>query len=260
MKQGGDLLIEVPGAIVIHQKIRDRQVGEHSHDGHEFFIPLQGEIRIRCEGRDLKAGPGRAIYLPPRVEHSFQSSRATSGERLILILDSRRWKQEGGAVFKPAVIPGSQLVKELAFHLLIHPKSRSAPALVATLVQVLSELLESPVPESGARLSELRDRTEEPRVRAAFDRIARDFADAALSVEDVARASGLSVRNLNRLMMTELGVAPKKLIVLHRMEHARRLLKRGRPVTDVAMEVGYSSVSQFIATFRKTTGQLPSSV
>lgn len=32
----------------------------------------------------------------------------------------------------------------------------------------------------------------------------------------------------------------------------------GNSVTDVAYEVGYQSLSQFIATFRKITGRLPS--
>lgn len=257
MKPGGDVLIEVPGAVIIHQKIRAREVSEHAHDGHEFFLPLQGEIRIRVQGRELKAGPGKMIYLPPDIPHSFESSRTTSGERLILILSSSAWRAEGGGKFAPSLLPASQLVKEVAFHLLIHPRARAARALVATLVQVLSELLESPEPESSVRLSQLGDRTEDPRVQAACEYI-RVHATEEISVDEVARAAGLSVRNLNRLMMIELGASPKKLIVLHRIDRARRLLKKGRSVTDVAMEVGYSSVSQFIATFRRTTGQLPS--
>ena len=54
-------------------------------------------------------------------------------------------------------------------------------------------------------------------------------------------------------------MTPKQVITLHRMERAKTLLsKRGQTVTDVAFEVGYSSVSQFITAFRKITGQLPS--
>lgn len=41
---------------------------------------------------------------------------------------------------------------------------------------------------------------------------------------------------------------------------AKQMLELGRnSVTEVALEVGYSSLSQFITIFRKNTGQLPAS-
>jgi AraC-like DNA-binding protein len=42
-----------------------------------------------------------------------------------------------------------------------------------------------------------------------------------------------------------------------RLLHAVRLLAEGEPVTAVALEVGYSSVSAFIAVFRKEFGTTP---
>jgi AraC-like DNA-binding protein len=55
------------------------------------------------------------------------------------------------------------------------------------------------------------------------------------------------------------GMTPKQAVTLCRVREAQRLLKLGRAtVTDVAFEVGYASVSQFITTFRRVTGRLPS--
>ena len=42
-----------------------------------------------------------------------------------------------------------------------------------------------------------------------------------------------------------------------RLLHAVRRLAEGEPVTCVALEVGYSSVSAFIAVFRKTFSTTP---
>jgi len=42
-----------------------------------------------------------------------------------------------------------------------------------------------------------------------------------------------------------------------RLLHAVRLLAEGEPVTTVALDVGYSSVSAFIAVFKRAFGATP---
>lgn len=251
MKQGQDISVRFPGIVIVHQMIRASMVKEHHHEGlHEGLIPLQGEIHVNADGRDLKAGPGRLVYLPPDCPHTFRGSPHASGERLIFLVEDATWKKCGGGAHPPGVIPVSQLAKELLFHLLIHPKTRAFRSLVETLVGTLGEMLESPGPALGGTASD-------PRVRKALACIESRFQEP-LSAESLARESGMSVRNLNRLFLEELGLTPKQAITLHRVERAKALLAARRPVTDVALEVGYGSLSQFITVFRRTTGKLPS--
>jgi AraC-like DNA-binding protein len=62
-------------------------------------------------------------------------------------------------------------------------------------------------------------------------------------------------------MLQEMGMTPKQFLIAARIEKAQELLlKPGSSVLNVALEVGYSSMSQFIAAFRSQTGQLPSEV
>jgi AraC-like DNA-binding protein len=53
-------------------------------------------------------------------------------------------------------------------------------------------------------------------------------------------------------------MTPKQVVTFHRIEKAKELLLQKQSVTDVAYEVGYASISQFISTFRSLTGKLPS--
>jgi AraC-like DNA-binding protein len=258
MRQGQDITAQFPGILIIHQKIRGNVVGLHRHDEHELFLPLQGEIRIQAGENLLKAGPGKMIYLPPSLAHSFQASSSSQGERLILIVESKAWKAARGGKFGPTATTVSQLCKELLFHLLIRPKTRAAKPLMETLIQTASEMLESSALQAGGDAAHLEGRTTDARVRSALSLIRERF-DSRLSMDELAKGAGLSTRNLNRLFVEELGMTPKQAITLHRIERAKALLKRGQSsVTDVALEVGYSSVSQFITTFRKVTGRLPS--
>lgn len=258
MKQGQDISAEFPGVLIIHQKIKGNSVDDHAHDEHEFFLPLQGEIQIQAGQELLKAGPGKMIYLPPSSTHSFRASSSSEGERLIFMIQPRLWKANEGGSFPPSVISASQLSKELLFHLLIHPKTRAARSLLDTLVQTLSEMLEDSGLQNMGDIAHLEGRSQDPRIRKALQAISASF-DQSLPMERLARESGMSVRNFNRLFLSELGMTPKQAVTLYRIERAKGLLKGARrSVTDVAFEVGYQSVSQFITTFRKATGQLPS--
>ena len=259
MAQGKDIFVELNGLMIIHQRIRGRELADHEHDEHEFFFPIQGEIQIDAEGQTLKAGPGKLIYLPPKLVHAFRSDTASQGERVILIINKKLWTKHGGEEFSAKVISASQLCKEITFQLLLHPQTKAASALIQTLIQTLSEMLEAGVGTQEVDPFHLEGRVQDERMRKSLEVIASEFA-GSLSIEKIARASGLSVRNLNRLFLKELGMTPKQAITQHRIQHAKALLGQGRTsVTDVAFEVGYNSVSQFISTFRKYTGQLPSS-
>ena len=104
-------------------------------------------------GQDIKAKfPGKMIYLPPGTEHSFRATKHAQGERIIFILEDKIWKANQGGKFGPTSISSSQLGKEILFHLLIYPKTRAAQSLIETLVQTLSEMLESSNSQSDAQV------------------------------------------------------------------------------------------------------------
>ncbi len=261
MKQGQDITAQFPGVLIIHQKIRGNTVGTHQHEEHELFIPLQGEIQIQVPAKNqlLTGGPGKMIYLPPHTDHSFQSNESAQGERLILFVEDKFWKSSEAAAHEACATSVSQLCKELLFHLLIYPKTKAAKPLLNTLLITLSEMLEASANHSISNASHLGGKTSDARIQKALTIISKKY-NATLTIDELAKSAGLSTRNLNRLFLEELTLTPKQVITLHRVDRAKHLLSQGQlSVTDVAFEVGYQSVSQFITTFRTLTGQLPSS-
>lgn len=80
-----------------------------------------------------------------------------------------------------------------------------------------------------------------------------------LKLADLARAVGLSVYHLSRTFRSETGTT------LHRYRHQLRLrhgiepLRHGaRPLTELALELGFSSHSHFTSAFRREFGLSPS--
>jgi AraC-like DNA-binding protein len=83
-------------------------------------------------------------------------------------------------------------------------------------------------------------------------------AHEAVDLERVARAVDLSPFHFLRLFARALGVTPHQYLVRSRLRHAARLLAdEERSVTDVALEVGFGDLSNFVRTFRRAAGVSP---
>ena len=83
-------------------------------------------------------------------------------------------------------------------------------------------------------------------------------AHEPVDLEHVARQAGLSAFHFLRLFARALGVTPHQYLVRSRLRHAARLLAEGaRSVTDVALDVGFGDLSNFIRTFHRTAGMSP---
>ncbi len=150
------------------------------------------------------------------------------------------------------------LVKELLFYLLIHRKAEGAQYFISALIESLHDSLQSAQLEKRRVYSDhLAGRISDERVGRAVEII--EESSSSLSLAEVAKKSGLSGRNFSRLFLKEVGLSPKDFLILRRIEKAKDLLRNSKmTVTDISLEVGYNSLSKFIATFRRIEGVLPS--
>ena len=73
----------------------------------------------------------------------------------------------------------------------------------------------------------------------------------------MAKQVAASPRTLERLFQKETGMTFGRWRQQLRLLHALRLLAAGRPVSAIALEVGYDSPSAFIAMFKRTLGTTP---
>ncbi|MEO8021267.1 AraC family transcriptional regulator [Polaromonas sp.] len=79
-----------------------------------------------------------------------------------------------------------------------------------------------------------------------------------IALDHAARQAGLSPFHFLRLFSRVLGVSPHQYLVRSRLRHAARLLADGdRFVTDVALDVGFADLSNFVRTFHRAAGISP---
>ena len=80
----------------------------------------------------------------------------------------------------------------------------------------------------------------------------------SIDLESAAAEAGLSPFHFLRLFSKVLGVTPHQYLVRSRLRRAARLLcDEERSVTDVALDVGFGDLSNFVRTFHRAAGVSP---
>ena len=96
-------------------------------------------------------------------------------------------------------------------------------------------------------------------LRQVKDRIDREYAQP-LDVEALARGVYMSSGHLSREFKKAYGEPPYSYLMTRRVERAMTLLRRGDlSVTDICLEVGFSSLGTFSTRFSELVGMSPSS-
>ncbi len=96
------------------------------------------------------------------------------------------------------------------------------------------------------------------RLSRARDQLS-DHEAQALSIGEIARQAAVSPYHFIRQFRALFGETPHQLRTRIRLEYAKQLLVADTPVTDVCMQLGYSSLGSFSTLFAQRFGLAPSS-
>lgn len=97
----------------------------------------------------------------------------------------------------------------------------------------------------------------EPRLLAAIGEMEENLEEPR-SLQQIARAAGLSVRQLERLFKQRVGRTPSNYYRELRLHHARLMLMRGASsILSIALGAGFASASHFSRRYREYFGRTP---
>lgn len=100
---------------------------------------------------------------------------------------------------------------------------------------------------------------ENPKLRIVRHVLERHFSES-VNMKAIADEVGMSVRSVNRMFQSDLGLRPKVYLQQIRMEHAKRLIRDGkRSLSEIAVAVGYRDFRAFSRIFKQHTQGTPSS-
>ncbi|MBX3506749.1 MAG: helix-turn-helix transcriptional regulator [Parvibaculum sp.] len=111
---------------------------------------------------------------------------------------------------------------------------------------------------AGAAPAPLRASAEDGRRAVHAALFLDEYSHRDIRLEDMAREAGMSLWHFLRIFAKVLGVTPHQYLLRSRLRHAARLLAdEERSVTDIAYDVGFADLSNFVRTFRRAAGVSP---
>lgn len=216
----------------------------HSHDFHQLILPISGDLYLEIEGKQAKANNGVVAYVTASNKHTFVAQHEN---RFLLANIPLAWKETLREL--PAFLEMTPTVKSYIHFIGCQLKDPALSAL--NQEQILAMLLDL-IASSLSSSSQIDKRI----------LLAKTFLDdhvaTSVSLEQVAMAAHLSVRQLSTLFKEQLGFTPLNYLRDQRMKKALTLLTQSiLPITIIAESVGYQNLSAFSDRFRKHFGRSP---
>ncbi|MBS0517869.1 MAG: helix-turn-helix transcriptional regulator [Proteobacteria bacterium] len=219
----------------------------HRHARAQLIHATAGTMRVSTDDGVWVVPPQRALWMPAGVAHSIVMLATVRMRTLYL--------REDAAGFMPQdcrVLPISSLLRELIVRAtelpLQYDEGGPAGHIVALILAELHGLqslpLDLPMPRDIA-------------LRTICRRLLESPGDTR-PLDAWAEIANLSSRTLARRFQAQTGLSFGAWRQQARVLEAMGRLGGGEPVTQVALDLGYESVSAFCAMFRRAAGASPS--
>jgi AraC-like DNA-binding protein len=224
------------------------EIDWHSHPRFQLVYAARGVMTVDTREATWVVPPQRAVWLPPTVEHRVTTKGVVQMRSLYVRADAASRMPRSCEVLE--VTP---LLRELILRATELPLEYDMRGPAGRVMRLLLDEL--------AGLARLPYHLPMPKTAplAAICRRLLDAPDESVTLEQIARDGALSGRTLARHFRRHTGMSFAEWRRRARLLRALGWIAEGRPILEVAMELGYESPSAFSAMFRRELGAPPSS-
>jgi AraC-like DNA-binding protein len=239
----------VPRAVAAMPKdfAQDFVIAPHRHERAQLIFATSGTMRVVTGAAMWIVPPQRALWMPAGIVHGIEMLDQVSMRTLYLRHDAAAAMPQSCRVLQVSPLLRELIVRATELPI-DYDEDGAAGHLVALLLAELHDSqtlgLHLPMPSSPRLVALCRALLEKPGDRRTLSQWA-----ATVSVSE---------RTLARLFQKETRLSFAAWRQQARVLEAMGRLGGGAPVTQVALDVGYDSVSAFSAMFRRAAGASPS--
>lgn len=225
----------------------DRPFPPHAHDYPVIGLVRAGTRQLECDGARCTLRPGQLMVVNPGSVHSCTQEDDTplTYDSMALTGLAACPRLRGPMVDDPEVVEAF----ENAFSLIdANAAAEETEEALWLLVDALAD------PASASEPADPDDRTRAARAMEAY---LRAHLAAPVSLEDIARAAGLSRFGALRAFAACYHITPMRYLASLRVEAARDLLAAGVPCSEAAARTGFADQAHLTRTFRDRLGLTP---
>ncbi|WP_458758343.1 helix-turn-helix transcriptional regulator [Afipia sp. TerB] len=228
------------------------------HQHHSLSYVRRGTFAYECRGTSHEMVPGSVMVGHADDEYVCSHHHHICGDECLSIQFSRetadlitRNEELWRAGYAPP-LPELMVLGELVDAAASRASDIGADEAAMLFAARFADLVAGRKPQ--ARPIQARDRRRAVETALWIEANAHDD----IKLEDAARQTGLSAFHFLRLFSDVLGATPHQYLVRSRLRHAARLLADDtRAITDVAYDVGFGDLSNFVRTFHRAAGVSP---
>ena len=227
------------------------------HRSHSVSYVRKGSFGCRTRGRFFELVAGSILVGHPGDEYTCTHDHVCGDECLSFFLapelveaigDRTEIWQIGAAPPLPELMVLGELAQAAAEGRSDIGLDEVGQVFASRFVEAVSGRPRQPVPTAA------RDRRRAVETALWIDAHSHRQVD----LEHAAAQAGISPFHFLRLFSSVLGVTPHQYLVRSRLRHAARLLADdGTSITDVAYDVGFGDLSNFVRTFHRAAGVSP---
>jgi AraC-like DNA-binding protein len=221
----------------------------HTHKRGQCLYPIAGVLTVTTTEGSWVVPPRRALWIPPGLAHTVQMGGPTSLRSAYLLPEVAI---QANLPEHCMVISVSPLLHALLAEAVDLPAEYALGSRDDRLMHLLvDEIASMPTLPLSTPLPQ------DPRL-ARLCRALMQAPSLEIDINTMAHKADMSRRSFTRLFREQTGMSFSSWRQQACLLAALSRLGRGQSVTQVAIELGYSSTSAFTAAFRRTLGAAPS--
>lgn len=230
----------------------------HRHEHAQFMIGIEGTSNLVLDGKHISVDNRQGCVIPSSAYHVFAGAGAN--KNLTINFDTRYASDLVKRISeRPRTFSLDRSLRTfLQFSAMELPEYSGCPEIgrdnfSSQVIAVLTSMLGKRI---FSHLTEKR-RIDLKKIDAYLDKVLH----RKVSIEKLARESGISPSYFYTLFKQEIGITPHRYITEKRLAKARLMLEMtSLSIADISYETGFSSQSALNNSFKKEYGCTPGSI
>lgn len=227
----------------------------HRHDTYAIGRTLSGVQSFHYRRHFVHSRPGRTIVIHPDEPHDGEAGSEHGFRYRMVYVEPALFQQALGGRPLPFVEGGISDDPRLYAATDVLLRGMDYPLDPLERDDAILDLALALDAVSGAR--RLRQTADYHAARRAREYL-HDALDCAVSLDDLAAATGRDRWSLSRDFRAFFGTSPYRYLTMRRLDRVRQLMLLGRPLVEAAAAAGFADQSHMTRHFTKTYGLSPS--
>ncbi len=246
----------VDGVELLRAHLRGHPFSRHRHDVYAVGVTEAGVQAFGYRGTVERSVPGQVFVLHPDEPHDGRADGPGGfGYRQIYLAPARIAGALSALTGRPAPLPFAVPVADdpvLARAVRAAFETTEPLALDAVVLQLAEGLLRC---SAGRPVRTLACRLDLPAIERGREFLAS--SPAVVRSSEVEAVTGLDRYQFARQFRARYGTSPYRYSLMRRLDLARGLLRKGRPLAETAFAAGFADQAHFTRTFKAAWGMTP---